>query len=235
LFWRHWQCIVESLARRSAVRRIIATCHRNPSTLDHPKVTWQRLDLTDEAAVRDWAQGTGEIDWLINATGRLYTPAKDPEKSIHQIDPGFFLQNLSVNTLPALLLAKHVQDRFRHGRPAIFATLSARVGSIEDNRLAGWFSYRASKAALNMCLKTLAIEWRRTLPDIVVIALRPSTTDTSLSRPFQRNVPPEQLFTPAQTVSYLLNILDTVKPAHKVRNKGDFQLLGDEESITPGA
>ena len=76
---------VEALAKRPAVKRIIATCHRNPSTLDHPKVTWQRLDLTDEAAVRDWAQGTGEIDWLINAAGRLHTPAKGPEKSIRQI------------------------------------------------------------------------------------------------------------------------------------------------------
>ena len=208
---------VEALAKRPAVKRIIATCHRNPSTLDHPKVIWQRLDLTDEAAVRDWAQGTGEIDWLINAAGRLHTPAKGPEKSIRQIDPAFFLHNLSVNTLPALLLAKHLQDRFRHGRPAIFATLSARVGSIEDNRLGGWFSYRASKAALNMCLKTLAIEWRRTLPNVAVIALHPGTTDTFLSRPFQRNVPPEQLFTPAQTVGYLLNILDTVKPEQSGR------------------
>jgi len=203
---------VEALAKRPGVGEIIATCNRNPPALDHPKVTWQQLDLADEAAVRDWAQGTGELDWLINAAGMLHTPAQGPEKTIRQIDPGFFLENLRINTLPAVLLAKHLQDKFRHGRPAVFATLSARVGSIEDNRLGGWFSYRASKAALNMCLKTLAIEWRRTLPNVAVIALHPGTTDTFLSRPFQRNVPREQLFSPAKTVGYMLNILDAVKP-----------------------
>ena len=75
------------------------------------------------------------------------------------------LENIVSNTLPSLLLAKHLGARFRHGRPAVFATVSARVGSIEDNRLGGWVSYRASKAALNMCLKTLALEWRRSLPN----------------------------------------------------------------------
>jgi NAD(P)-dependent dehydrogenase (short-subunit alcohol dehydrogenase family) len=115
--------------------------------------------------------------------------------------------------LPSLLLAKHLHGKFRHGRPAIFATVSAKVGSIEDNRLGGWVSYRASKAALNMCLKTLAIEWQRTLPNVAVTALHPGTTDTALSRPFQRNVPREQLFTPKRSVSGLLNVLDNLKPS----------------------
>jgi len=99
----------------------------------------------------------------------------------------------------------------------VFATVSARVGSIEDNRLGGWFSYRASKAALNMCLKTLAIEWRRTLPNVAVAALHPGTTDTALSRPFQHNVPREQLFTPRQTANYLLNVLDGLEPAQSTQ------------------
>lgn len=208
---------VAALARRVEVTTITATYHHNAPETGHANVTWQRLDLTDESAVHDWAQPLGEIDWLINTAGILHGPAQGPEKTIRQLDPDFFLENMRINTVPTLLLAKHLNTKFRHGRPAVFATVSARVGSIEDNHLGGWFSYRASKAALNMCLKTLAIEWRRLLPNVVVAALHPGTTDTSLSRPFHRHVPPEQLFTPAQSVSYMLNVLDSLTPAESGR------------------
>jgi NAD(P)-dependent dehydrogenase (short-subunit alcohol dehydrogenase family) len=203
---------VEALARRPQVETVISTWNRTPPRSRARNVSWQQLDLTDEDAVRDWARQLGEIDWLINAAGMLHTPAQGPEKTIRQVDPGFFLENISVNTLPSLLLARHLHGKFRHGRPAVFATVSAKVGSIGDNRLGGWFSYRASKAALNMCLKTLAIEWHRTLPNVAVAALHPGTTDTALSRPFQRNVPPDQLFSPQQSVAYLLAVLDNLKP-----------------------
>ena len=208
---------VEALARRPRVEKIIATTRLDSPAVDHRKVTWHRLDLTDEAAVRDWAQQVDEIDWLINAAGILHTPTAGPEKSIRQIDPDFFLENMRINTLPTLLLAKYLQTKFRHGRPSVFATVSAKVGSIEDNRLGGWYSYRSSKAALNMCLKTLAIEWGRTLPNVAVAAVHPGTTDTALSRPFQRHVPPHQLFSPAQSVGYLLDVLDGLVPAQSGR------------------
>jgi NAD(P)-dependent dehydrogenase (short-subunit alcohol dehydrogenase family) len=205
---------VEALAQRPQVETIISTWNRNlPDNTGHPNVSWQRLDLTDEAAIRDWALQLGEIDWLINAAGVLHTPAQGPEKTIRQLDPAFFLENISINTLPSLLLAKHLHGKFRHGRPAVFASVSAKVGSIEDNRLGGWFSYRASKAALNMGLKTLAIEWHRTLPNVAVAALHPGTTDTGLSRPFQRSVPQEQLFSPQQSAACLLHVLDNLKPS----------------------
>ncbi len=203
---------VEALARRPEVDKIIATCNRHSSALIESKVTWQRLDLTDEVAIEDWAAQLDEIDWLINAAGILHTREHGPEKSIRQVDPAFFLESISINALPALLLAKHVHDKFRHGRPAVFASVSAKVGSIEDNRLGGWISYRASKAAHNMCIKTLAIEWRRTLPNVAVVALHPGTTDTALSKPFQRNVPSGQLFTPEYSVNCMLSVLENLKP-----------------------
>jgi len=204
---------VEALVRRSEVRKIIATCNRRSPPQDHPKVSWHRLDLTDETAIEEWATQLDEIDWLINAAGILHTRSMGPEKSIRRIDPDFFLENMSINALPALLLAKHLHGKFRHGRPAVFATISAKVGSIEDNRLGGWISYRASKAALNMSLKTLAIEWRRTLPNVAVVALHPGTTDTALSKPFQRNVPHGQLFSPGYSVNCMLSVLEKLKPA----------------------
>ena len=209
---------VDKLAGRPDVETVVATYHRSsPPEAEHPNVSWQQLDLTQEPTIRDWAAQIGEIDWLINAVGMLHTPAQGPEKTIRHIDPAFFLHSMSINTVPTLLLAKHLHGNFRHGRPAVFATVSAKVGSIEDNRLGGWFSYRASKAALNMCLKTLAIEWRRSLPNVAVAALHPGTTDTDLSRPFQHNVPSGQLFTPAQSVSYMLDVLDGLNPADSGR------------------
>ena len=215
---------IQVLAGRPDVEKIIATRNDHSSAVDHVKVSWHRLDLTDEAAIRDWAAKLDEIDWLINAAGILHTRGQGPEKTIRQIDPAFFLENMSINALTALLLAKHLHDKFRHGRPAVFATVSAKVGSIGDNRLGGWFSYRASKAALNMCLKTLAIEWQRTLPNVAVVALHPGTTDTALSKPFQRHVPHGQLFTPGYSVNCMLNVLENLKPEHS----GEFLAFDGE-------
>jgi NAD(P)-dependent dehydrogenase (short-subunit alcohol dehydrogenase family) len=211
------RAFVEALASRPQVSNIIATARGKPPADRDSKVTWQQLDLADEKAVSDWAGQIDEIDWLINAAGMLHTPAAGPEKTIKQVDPDFFLENMRINAMPSLLLAKYLHGKFSHGRPSVFATISAKVGSIEDNRLGGWYSYRASKAALNMCLKTLSIEWARTLPNVAVAALHPGTTDTALSRPFQRHVPPKQLFTPSQTVGYLLAVLDGLIPAHSRR------------------
>ena len=204
---------VEALASRTRTGNIIATYHRHLPGSEHTNVSWVQLDLTDEAAIQEWAATIDEVDWVINAAGMLHTPERGPEKTVRHVQPDFFLQCMCVNALPSLLLAKHLHGKFRHGRPAVFATVSAKVGSIEDNHLGGWVSYRASKAALNMCLKTIAIEWQRTLPNVVVAALHPGTTDTALSKPFQRNVPKQQLFTPERSVNGMLNVLDGLEPS----------------------
>ncbi|MDX1321189.1 MAG: SDR family NAD(P)-dependent oxidoreductase, partial [Oceanospirillum sp.] len=115
-------------------------------------------------------------------------------------------------TLPTLLLAQHFSSALKKSTRGIFAAVSAKVGSIEDNRLGGWYSYRASKAALNMALKTLSIEWQRSHKQLCVAALHPGTTDTGLSEPFQKNVPEGKLFTPEQTGHYLLNVLEQLTP-----------------------
>ena len=206
------RAFVDVLASRADVSSVAATYHSSQPAGTPTKVSWHAVDITDEASIEAWAQQTGEIDWLINAAGILHRPDHGPEKSIQRLDPGFFLHNVKINTLPTLLLAKHLQDKFKHRRPALFAAVSAKVGSIEDNRLGGWYSYRASKAALNMGIKTLSIEWRRTLPNVVVAALHPGTTDTALSKPFQKNVPEGQLFTPEQSVRYMLDVLSKLEP-----------------------
>lgn len=204
---------VRQLAGRHSVERIYTTYYQNPTSWPDDKVVCHPLDLTREDSIASWTSQFNEIDWLINAVGLLHDHQHGPEKSIKRLDAEFYLRNMQINSLSHLLLAKHTQDKFRHNRPGIFASVSARVGSIEENYLGGWYSYRASKAALNMGIKTLSIEWRRSLPNMAVAALHPGTTDTELSRPFQRNVPPDQLFTPDYSASKMLQILDSLTAA----------------------
>lgn len=100
----------------------------------------------------------------------------------------------------------------RYGR-SVFASISARVGSIEDNRLDGWYSYRASKAALNMLLKTFSIELKRLAPSAICVGLHPGTVDTALSKPFQGNVAPGKLFSRAKSAGHLLQVINGLTPA----------------------
>lgn len=210
--------LVKQLISRPEVENIYASYHTARPGWSDPKITWHQLDVTLEASIMSWTEQINELDWLINAVGVLHTPDHGPEKTIKRLEPEYYLHNIRINALPQLLLAKHSHDKFRHQRKSIFAAVSARVGSIDENYLGGWYSYRASKAALNMGLKTLAIEWKRTLPNVIVAAMHPGTTDTNLSRPFQRNVPPEQLFSPEETAAKMLNVLDSLA----VNDSGKF-------------
>ncbi|MFT6437071.1 MAG: NAD(P)-dependent dehydrogenase (short-subunit alcohol dehydrogenase family) [Candidatus Azotimanducaceae bacterium] len=206
------QALTELIADRNTNDQITATYHQTMPQLQRPNIEWHQVDVTEEADVQWLAAACGKTDWLINAVGLLHTMEEGPEKSIRQTSPAFFLQNMTTNCLPTLLLAKHFQPLLRHSEASVFATVSARVGSIAENEIGGWYSYRSSKAALNMVLKNLSIEWRRTMPRCSVAALHPGTTDTPLSVPFQRNVPADKLFTPAQTAGYLLDVIDQLSP-----------------------
>ncbi len=167
-------------------------------------IKWAPLDVTNESAVAEWMQSLGSVDWLINAVGVLHSDVHKPEKSLTQFNPDWFMQSMNINCLPTLLLAKHAQAALKQSDNPVFATVSARVGSITDNQLGGWHSYRASKAALNMALKCIAIEWERTLNKARVLSLHPGTTDTLLSKPFQQRVPESQLFSASKTAQFLI-------------------------------
>ena len=119
-------------------------------------------------------------------------------------------QSFAVNAIGPALLAKHFLGGLATGDKAVFAALSARVGSIEDNRLGGWYSYRATKAALHMLVRTCAIELARRNPTALCVALHPGTVDTALSRPFQSSVPDGRLFKPRQAAEHLLHVIDSL-------------------------
>tara|TARA_Y100001968_G_scaffold254573_1_gene240529 strand:- start:589 stop:1308 length:720 start_codon:yes stop_codon:yes gene_type:complete len=164
---------------------------------------------------------------VINTSGFLHSELLKPEKRLSHINRSNIIKNFSINSIAPILIAKSIEKFLRPELHFCYASLSARVGSIGDNRLGGWYSYRASKAAQNQFLKTLSIEWRRKYPLSVVSILHPGMCDTKLSRPFQSAVPKIKLFTPTQSAEYLINIISEQKPSES----GNF--LAWDKSIIP--
>lgn len=180
------------------------------------KIVVLDTDITDEAQLANMASTiAAKINILhlaINTAGMLHTPTRGPEKMLSQLTLEGLQQSFAINAFGPILLAKSLLPFFKHSEPVIFASLSARVGSISDNRLGGWYSYRAAKAAQNQLLKTLSIELTRTNKRSIVVALHPGTTDTPLSKPFQANVPDHKLFTPAYAAQCLLDVIAARRP-----------------------
>jgi NAD(P)-dependent dehydrogenase (short-subunit alcohol dehydrogenase family) len=173
-----------------------------------------RLDLEDEESVRAAAQRVAagpSLELIVVATGLLHEGGRGPEKSLSELDPEWMLRNFAVNSVGPAIAAKHFLPLMPVDRRAVFAVLSARVGSIGDNRLGGWYGYRASKAALNMFVRTASVELARTRPRAIIVGLHPGTVDTGLSKPFQRNVAPGKLFTAATSAAHLLDVIDALK------------------------
>lgn len=176
----------------------------------------QHLDLLDEdsvaAAAAHVAKGP-QPALVIVATGVLNAGASGPEKALRDLDPQWLAQTYAVNAIGPMLVAKHFLPIMPKSGRSVFAALSARVGSISDNRLGGWHGYRASKPALNMLVRTLAIEERRRNDRAIVIALHPGTVDTAFSRPFQGNVQTGKLFDTERAALQLLDVIEELKPA----------------------
>ncbi|KYC35891.1 cell-cell signaling protein [Scytonema hofmannii PCC 7110] len=179
------------------------------------RLTCLSMDITDESQIADVVQKirteVQQLHLVINCVGMLHESSLEPEKSLRQINPEHLMRYFQVNSIGSVLLAKHLLPLFRHKERSVFASISAKVGSIGDNQLGGWYGYRASKAALNMFLRTVAIEYGRTSPKTIVVTLHPGTTDTRLSKPFQANVPPEKLFSVERTVTQLLSVIEQLE------------------------
>lgn len=152
-----------------------------------------------------------EIDWVFIATGWLHDNTMQPEKTWRSLEADHLLRAYTVNAIGPALLVKHLLATLNPKHPTTIGILSARVGSISDNQLGGWHSYRASKAALNMLIKNFAIELNRLKRPTLVVGLQPGTTDTALSEPFKRNVPPDHLQTPEFTASHLLRVMQCLQ------------------------
>ncbi|MBW4560666.1 MAG: SDR family NAD(P)-dependent oxidoreductase [Mojavia pulchra JT2-VF2] len=173
------------------------------------------LDITEELQICECVQKirtqVNKLHLVVNCVGILHDETLQPEKSLRQLNSENLLRYFQINSIGAVLLAKHLLPLFKHGERSVFASISAKIGSIGDNQLGGWYGYRASKAALNMFMRTAAIEYSRSSPKTLVVTLHPGTTDTRLSRPFQGNVPKEKLFSIERTVTQLLSVIEQLQ------------------------
>jgi NAD(P)-dependent dehydrogenase (short-subunit alcohol dehydrogenase family) len=216
------QCLAES-----RVGHVLATCRSPADAADlavlagtaPARLTVLPLDVTDDASIAAAAAAAthtvSRLHLLVNCAGVLHEAASRlrPEKRLADVRPESLARAFAVNAIGPLLVARHFEPLLAHADRAVFASLSARVGSIGDNRLGGWYAYRASKAAQNMYTRTLAVEWTRSHRNVVCVGLHPGTTDTGLSRPFQANVPEGKLFGVERAVSQLLQVIDRLQPA----------------------
>jgi len=221
--------LVQTLATNDQVSRLFVSA-RNASNnanlaaliATYPeRVVIIDCDILNPASLATLATAiAGQVDALhltINATGALHDNTNQPEKSLAHVTLASLQASFAINAFAPVLLAKALLPLLRQSKanaqPTVFASLSARVGSIGDNRSGGWYSYRAAKAAQNQLLKTLSIELRRLNPQSIVLALHPGTVDTALSKPFQGNVAPAKLFSPTFAAQSLLSVIGQCSPA----------------------
>ncbi|MEN5239210.1 MULTISPECIES: SDR family NAD(P)-dependent oxidoreductase [Pseudomonas] len=219
---------MQLLARNDVVQvfAVSRQANRSPELAALAQQHGQRLaridcDARDEHALENLARQVSttcqHLHLVLCTLGILHDAPARAEKSLAQLDLTSLLASFATNTFAPILLLKHLLPLLRH-QPATFAALSARVGSIGDNRLGGWYSYRASKAALNQLLRTASIELKRLNPASTVLAIHPGTTDTQLSQPFQANVAPGKLFEPAFAAQCILRLV----ASHGPEDSGTF-------------
>ncbi|MEO1598984.1 MAG: SDR family NAD(P)-dependent oxidoreductase [Pseudomonadota bacterium] len=209
--------LVQALAADPACREVLAASRAGTGP-EGAKIRPLPLDLTDPGSIETAAAQTDpDLRLVICATGYLHGAAGGPEKSWRQIEPEALAHAFAINATGPAILARHLLPRLPRKERAIFAALSARVGSISDNRAGGWYGYRASKAALNQILKCLAIEASRSMRSLVVAGLQPGTVRTDLSAPFRSQTAPEDLFEPGIAAAQLLAVLDSLSPAQSGR------------------
>ncbi len=213
-----------ALLARGDVAHVVATSRRpeeSPGLAElrashGARLLLVRLDVRDEASIAAAAARVRErvprLHLLLNVAGVLHGPHLRPEKRLEQVDAAALRQAFEVNAFGPLLVAKHFVPLLTHEEPAVLANLSARIGSIEDNRLGGWYAYRASKAAQNQFTRTLALELARRAPNVVCVALHPGTVATDLSAPFGRGLDPGRVFSPERAATQLLDVLDSLGP-----------------------
>jgi len=176
---------------------------------------WE-LDIENENSLKDFRDKLSKsklnLRLVLNATGRLHSEKLNPEKRLQHINKENLIESFSINAFAPILLAKTIEEFINKELEFNFASISARVGSITDNKTGGWYAYRAAKSAQNQLFKSLSIEWARKYPKAIITLLHPGTVNTNLSKPFHKFVPKDKLFSPQKTSSYLIDILLHQKP-----------------------
>ncbi|UYO75943.1 SDR family NAD(P)-dependent oxidoreductase [Halomonas qinghailakensis] len=211
--------VIRTLLTDTHVGKVVAVSRSPLSFQDSPiphSIETVHADITTETGRKALCEQLNKrpVHLLFNAIGTLHDDTRNvqPEKRLEQLDESSFAHVMHVNAATPALLIAALKSSLQGKHPSIIASLSARVGSIGDNGHGGWYSYRASKAAHNMLMKTISIELTRSNKQSIVLCLHPGTTDTSLSKPFQARVPSEKLFTPDFVAQQLLSVISKRTP-----------------------
>ena len=203
--------IAEDLASKENNLEVILCGRKNVF-----KNFWE-LDIENENSLKDFKDKLSKsklnLRLVLNATGRLHSEKLNPEKRLQHINKENLIESFSINAFAPILLAKTIEEFINKELEFNFASISARVGSITDNKTGGWYAYRAAKSAQNQLFKSLSIEWARKYPKAIITLLHPGTVNTNLSKPFHKFVPKDKLFSPQKSSSYLIDILRHQKPS----------------------
>ena len=208
------RAMLSKLISSESFSRIFALSRNDSAIQQDARIQSVTVDILDAASLASVAARikaeVAEVHLVFIATGILHAERLRPEKRVQQISAEALSTVFAVNAIGPMLAAQAFAPIMSKHQSAVMAAISARVGSISDNRAGGWYSYRSSKAALNMLYKTFAIEMRRVNPNLIVSLLHPGTTDTNLSKPFQTNVPADKLFRPEQSAAYLYQVMENL-------------------------
>lgn len=203
--------LVSELLKRPQIATLFVLHRGTAPDFADPRVHCISFDALDPATIASSAAAVGQsserIHLLINTVGMLHGPDQAPEKRLGDIDAAKLQRSMALNATLLPLLAQAFSSLLRHKEPALLASLSARVGSLEDNKLGGWYSYRASKAAHNMLLLTLAREWRVSHRNVILLALHPGTVKSRLSQPFVKAGYKNRVLSPAESATALLEVM----------------------------
>ena len=214
------EAVVQLLLEQFNVVKVWATSRQHLSFED-VRVQSIQMNLQDEASIASAAEEIRNDDvpnLLINCAGILHTESFGPEKTWRHLNFAVMQEVFQINAFAPVMLGKYFLPLFSRKDEGLFLSCSARVGSISDNQLGGWYSYRASKSAHNMFMKTLSLEARNRLAKCCIISYHPGTIDTELSKPFTRNYDPQKLFTPQAGAEYLWKVIQQVQ----VPDSGQF-------------
>lgn len=220
---------LEHYIKDESVENIFSFSRSNIS-IENNKVIHGLIDVENETSIQKASQSLEEVklDEIIIASGLLHTEDFGPEKSIKDLKADNILKILGVNTVGPAIVGKYFLPLLNKKNKSVMAFLSARVGSISENKLGGWYSYRASKAALNQIIKNFSIEINRVNPQAIILGLQPGTVESNFSQPFKKNVKEGNLFTAEYSVSMLLDVINSST------TKDSGKLIGwDGEEIKP--
>ena len=223
------KAFLEHYLKDESVENVFAFS-RKKIRFENRKIKSFELDIENQTSIEGAAQNIKDypIDTIIVATGILHSENFGPEKSIREINYSTMAKVLAVNTIGPALIGRYFIPLLRKDAKSVLAFLSARVGSISDNKLGGWYSYRASKTALNQIIKNFSIELKRTNPKAVVLGLQPGTVDSNLSEPFKKNVAKGKLFSPEQSREFLSDVIEKAS----IEDSGNL-IAYDGEVISP--